>query len=96
MRPAKTMIFVIGMLTLTPLAPQPAARTLARFSFSSGWDAGPAVVAIDRGFFAEEELVVDGLARSSEGPVAQSLAACSTDFAAVPHRRKGVEVHGEG
>jgi ABC-type nitrate/sulfonate/bicarbonate transport system substrate-binding protein len=83
----KTMVLVIAMLAApTPLAAEPAAWTLARFSFSSGWDAVPAVVAIDRGFFAQEELVVDGLARSSEGPLAQSLVAGSTDFATVSQR----------
>lgn len=86
MRPGKAIILVIAMLGLTPFPAEPAARTVARFSFSSGWDAVPAVVAIDRGFFAQEELVVDGLARSSEGPVAQSLVAGSTDFATVPQR----------
>jgi hypothetical protein len=80
------MILVIGMLALTPLAAEPAAWTLARVSFSSGWDATPAVVAIDRGFFAQEGLVVDGLARSSDGAVAQSLVTGSTDFATVPQR----------
>lgn len=86
MRAWLTMISVVGMLALTPGATEPAAWTLARFSFSSGWDAAPAVVAIDRGFFADEGLVVDGLARSSEGTVAQSLVAGSTDFATVPQR----------
>lgn len=86
MRAWLTMILVVGMLALTSLATEPAAWTLARFSFGSGWDAVPAIVAIDRGFFAEEGLVVDGLARSYEGTVAQSLVAGSTDFATVPQR----------
>lgn len=86
MRLWRATIAIAGMLVLTGRAAEPAELTLARFSFSSGWDAVPAVVAIDRGFFAEEGLVVDGLARSSEGAVAQSLLAGSTDFATVPQR----------
>jgi ABC-type nitrate/sulfonate/bicarbonate transport system substrate-binding protein len=86
MRFWKATIVVIGMLAPTPLGAEPPAWTLARFSFGSGWDAAPSVVAIDRGFFVEEGLVVDGLARSSEGTVAQSLIAGSTDFATLPQR----------
>jgi ABC-type nitrate/sulfonate/bicarbonate transport system substrate-binding protein len=86
MRFWKATILVIGLLTPAPLGAEPAAWTLARFSFGSGWDAVPSVVAIDRGFFVQEGLVVDGLARSSEGIVAQSLVAGSTDFATLPQR----------
>lgn len=86
MRFWKTTILMIGMLALTPLPVEPATWTLARFSFGSGWDAVPAVVAIDRGFFVDEGLVVNGLARSAEGAVAESLIAGSTDFATVPQR----------
>lgn len=86
MRAWLTMIPLVGMLALTPRATESAAWTLARFSFGSGWDAVPAIVAIDRGFFADEGLVVDGLARSSDGTVAQSLVTGSTDFATVPQR----------
>lgn len=59
---------------------------LVRFSFSSGWDALPAIVAIERGFFAQEGLVVSGLAVPSSRAVMESLAAGSTDFAAIPQR----------
>lgn len=59
---------------------------LARLTFSSGWDALPAVVGIERGFFAQEGLVVSGLAVTSPEAVINSLAAGSTDFAVVPQR----------
>jgi len=59
---------------------------LARFSFSSGWDALPAIVAIERGFFAQESLVVSGLTITSFEAVTGSLVRGSTDFAAVPQR----------
>ena len=59
---------------------------LARFSFSSGWDALPAIVAIERGFFAQEGLVISGLPIPSAEAVTTSLAQGSTDFAAVPQR----------
>jgi sulfonate transport system substrate-binding protein len=73
------------ILVLQPAAAQQK-QTLVRFSFSSGWDALPAIVAIERGFFAQEGLVVSGLAVPSSQAVMESLAAGSTDFAAVPQR----------
>ena len=59
---------------------------LVRFSYSSGWDALPAIVAIERGFFAKEQLVVSGLTATSADAVANSLANGSTDVAALPQR----------
>jgi ABC-type nitrate/sulfonate/bicarbonate transport system substrate-binding protein len=59
---------------------------LVRLSFSSGWDALPALVAIERGFFVREKLTVSGLALSSGEAVIKSLATGSTDFASVPQR----------
>jgi NitT/TauT family transport system substrate-binding protein len=59
---------------------------LVRISFSSGWDALPALVALERGFTMREGLVVSGLALSSGMAVIKSLAAGSTDFAVVPQR----------
>ncbi len=78
--------FIIGALALLPTRVLAAEWTLARLSFSSGWDALPALVAIERGFFAQEGLVISGLAVSSAQAVVESLAAGSTDFAAVPQR----------
>lgn len=60
--------------------------TLVRLSFTSGWDALPAIVAMERGFFHGENLVVSGMASSSPTAVMNSIAAGSTDFAAVPQR----------
>ncbi len=60
--------------------------SLVRLSFSSGWDALPSIVAIERGFFAQEGLVVSGLAVSSADAVINSLMVGSTDFAAIPQR----------
>jgi ABC-type nitrate/sulfonate/bicarbonate transport system substrate-binding protein len=59
---------------------------LVRFSYSSGWDALPAIVAIERGFFAKEQLVISGLTATSSEAVANSLASGSTDVAAMPQR----------
>lgn len=59
---------------------------LARLTFSSGWDALPAIVGIERGFFAEEGIVVSGLAVSSPVAAIESLAVGTTDFALVPQR----------
>ena len=82
-------ILLAAIVALTPLrgsAEPPKADTLARLTFGSGWDALPAIVAIERGFFAQEGLVVSGLAVTSGEAVMQSLAAGSTDFAALPQR----------
>ena len=59
---------------------------LVRLSFSSGWDALPALVAIERGFFVGQKLTVSGLSLESGEAVIKSLATGSTDFASVPQR----------
>jgi len=86
MRSCGKILVVVGYLALLPGYSFGAASTLVRLSFSSGWDALTAVVAIERGFFAQEELVVSGMAVSSAQAVINSLAAGSTDFAVVPQR----------
>ena len=58
--------------------------SLVRFSYSSGWDALPAIVAQERGFFAEQGLVVSGMAISSAKAAAVSLGVGTTDIAAIP------------
>ena len=83
--PASWVIWIIALLSLAcPV--QAEEWTLVRFSFSSGWDALPAIVAIERGFFAKEQLVVSGLTATSSEAVATSLASGSTDVAALPQR----------
>jgi sulfonate transport system substrate-binding protein len=82
---AGALIAVVAALPLQPAAAQQK-LVLVRFSFSSGWDALPAIVAIERGFFAQEGLVVSGLAVPSSMAVIESLATGSTDIAAVPQR----------
>jgi ABC-type nitrate/sulfonate/bicarbonate transport system substrate-binding protein len=60
---------------------------LIRLTFSTGWDALPALVAIERGFFAQEkDLIVSGMPVSSTRAVLQSIATGSSDFAAVSQR----------
>jgi len=75
------VVIVAGMTTGSA-----ADVALARLTFSSGWDALPAIVGIERGFFAQEGLVVSGLAITSPEAVINSLATGSTDFAVVPQR----------
>ncbi len=77
---------IIGTLTFLPVQGLAAEWTMARLSFSSGWDALPAIVAIERGFFSQEKLIVSGLAVTSAQGVMNSLAAGSTDFATLPQR----------
>jgi ABC-type nitrate/sulfonate/bicarbonate transport system substrate-binding protein len=82
---AGAIIAAVATLPLQPAAAQQK-QILVRFSFSNGWDALPAIVAIERGFFVQEGLVVSGLAVPSSQAVMESLAAGSTDFAAIPQR----------
>jgi len=80
-------VFVfVSLLATAVTAGAAEKRALLRFSFSSGWDGLPAIVAIERGFFAQEGLVVSGMPVSSPAAVMGSLAARSTDFATVPQR----------
>lgn len=69
-----------------PTAAAPAQTELVRFSFAAGWDGLPGIVAVERGFFAEENLVVSGLPSSSAEAVLKSVAVGSTDVASVPQR----------
>jgi ABC-type nitrate/sulfonate/bicarbonate transport system substrate-binding protein len=60
---------------------------LIRLTFGTGWDALPALVAIERGFFAQEkELVVSGMSVSSTRALIQSIATGSSDFVAISQR----------
>lgn len=81
-------MLVMALLFLGMAVPPTAAAeiTLARLTFSSGWDALPAIVGIERGFFAQEGLVVSGLSSNAPGAVINSLATGTTDFAIVPQR----------
>lgn len=83
----KIRIVALIALLLSTVAPPAGAKedwALARFSYSSGWDALPAIVAQERGFFAHEGLVVSGLAVTSGRSTAVSLGVGTTDFAAIP------------
>ncbi len=82
----KVLLAVIWIMLLVPGPALAGEWKLARLSYSSGWDGLPAVVAIERGFFVPEDLVVSGLAVSSSQAVINSVVAGSTDFAAVPQR----------
>ena len=76
-------LLVLGSVSVRAMAADPA---LVRMAYSSGWDALPAIVGIERGFFAEEGIVVSGLAVTSPEAVIQSLAVGTTDIALVPQR----------
>src|SRR3990170_23692 len=99
MRASKASAVVLVLLVLLGLAPRaaqaqatppqagpPQGSPLVRLSFSSGWDALPAMVAIERGFMAQEGLVVSGLAVASATALIESLVVGSTDFAVVSQR----------
>ena len=82
-----TSTLIIAIFAIVPIQASSAEKqTLFRLSFSSGWDGLPAIVAIERGFFAQQNIVVSGLSVSSSLAVIQSLTAGTTDFASVPQR----------
>jgi ABC-type nitrate/sulfonate/bicarbonate transport system substrate-binding protein len=59
---------------------------LVRLTHGSGWDALPAVVGLERGFFAQEGLVVSSMPISNSVAAVESLIAGTSDFALVPQR----------
>ena len=79
-------VLVAWVAVVALVAPVWAQPKTVRFSYSNGWDAIPAVVAIEKGFLAEQGLVVAGLAISSGRTILQSLTDGTTDFAIVPNR----------
>jgi NitT/TauT family transport system substrate-binding protein len=81
-------ILALALLISASLNPQAKAAemALARLSYGSGWDALPAIMGIERGFFAEQNIIVSGLALTSPTAVINSLAVGTTDFALVPQR----------
>jgi sulfonate transport system substrate-binding protein len=60
--------------------------SLARLSYTSGWDAVPALIALERGFLSRQRITVSGLALSEGNALIGSLASGTTDFASVPQR----------
>ncbi len=83
---ARVLLLVLACFGMASPPAGAAETTLARLTFSSGWDALPAIVGIERGFFAQEGLVVSGLSTNSPEAVINSLATGTTDFAVVPQR----------
>lgn len=87
MRIIRTIAFAVLVLASSSAGASAADRpALVRLAYSSGWDALPAIVGIERGFFADEGIVVSGMASTSPEAVIQSLAVGTTDMALVPQR----------
>ncbi|MBK5911988.1 hypothetical protein CCR85_10855 [Rhodothalassium salexigens] len=63
-----------------------APKRLMRVAYSSGWDALPLIVAIERGFFDGQGLIASPMATGSAAAVVNSLAVGSTDLGVVPQR----------
>jgi len=59
---------------------------LVRLTFGNGWDALPALVALEGGFFDREGLIVSSMNTASAQALANSLAGGSTDLAVIPQR----------
>ena len=86
-------IWLAALCALLALAPFPGRADsetrelkLVRLTFGFGWDALPALVALERGFFASEGLLASGMAVGSAQAVMNSLATGTTDVAIVPQR----------
>lgn len=76
----------LGALLALGVSAEERETSLARLSIGNGWEALPAVVAIERGFFAEEDLVVSPQIGNDLQALANSLQANSTDYAVVSQR----------
>ena len=59
---------------------------LVRFTYTSGLDALPAIVGIERGYFAREGLTVSATRVADPGAAMASVASGSSDFALMPQR----------
>jgi NitT/TauT family transport system substrate-binding protein len=76
----------LGLVLAVASAQAADEAVLVRVGYGEGWDALPAIVAIERGFFHREGLVASGMPVTSAEAVIQSLVTGSTDFAVVPQR----------
>lgn len=77
------LVFAVGPM---PGALAERDTTLVRVTYSRGWDALPAIVGLERGFFAEQGLIVSGMPVSNSVAAVESLVAGTSDFALVPQR----------
>jgi ABC-type nitrate/sulfonate/bicarbonate transport system substrate-binding protein len=84
--PHRIVVACLGLVLAVASARAADEASLVRVSYGEGWDALPALVAIERGFFHGEGLVASGMPVTSAEVVIQSLLTGSTDFAVVPQR----------
>lgn len=82
----KSIIIAMLLLALLPTRGSGQGWELIRLSFGTGFEALPAIVAQERGFFVQEELIISGFASPTARVLAQSLASGTTDFAATDQR----------
>ena len=80
------LVVITVFLLLGATTESRAQDNLVRLTYSTGWDALPALVGIDRGLFAAEGLVVNGLQAGNTTGVINSVVVGSTDFALLPQR----------
>lgn len=74
---------LFAAIACAPVGTEAAAPAMVRLALGDGLAAMPAIVAQERGFFAQENLVVSGLGLGSPKSAAASLAAGTSDFATV-------------
>lgn len=80
------ILCLCGLFLVSAVATAQDETKLIRISYSSGWDALPAIVGIERGFFDQEDVIASGVSPSSGEELVQSVLAGSTDLGVVPHR----------
>jgi len=82
-----TQVILFSLIASIPISSAHGEQPrLVRLAFTSGWDALPVIVGIERGFFHAENLEVSGLTTTNPTALMSSISAGSTDFAAVPQR----------
>ena len=80
------LVVITALLLFGAAGESRAQDNLVRLSYSTGWDALPALVGVERGFFAAEGLVVSGLQAGNTTGVIQSVGVGTSDFALLPQR----------
>ncbi len=79
-------VAITVILLLSATGQVRAQDNLVRLSYSTGWDALPALVGVDRGFFDAEGLVISGLPADNTEGVIKSVVIGTSDFALLPQR----------
>ena len=86
MKSLKVSLVIILFLALLPVRAIAADWSLMRLATNGGWDSLPAIVAMERGFFADEGILVSPMIFTDGEALLNSLLSGSTDMATTSQR----------